>query len=229
MPTTLKVENLSKSFSKRPIFDNVTFNFNNGCYAIVGSNGVGKTILLEMLAGVLPSDSGSVQLSGIGVSSSIEYKQKLVYIPSKNLFFPSATGIDFINFILSVKKCSYENSNVEVLLGKFKLTNNLDTKFSDMSLGTQKKLFLSTLAIGDNAVIILDEPTNGLDSESNEHLYEILSELKKNAIIIMATHDPVLIKNLSPIMIELRNTTNFKLEVNNNYRLHNDEKILPVN
>lgn len=223
------MENIFKSFSNKSIYEGASFNFTKGCYSIVGPNGVGKTILLEMLAGVLCQDAGSIYLSDVGTNTSVEYKQKLTYVPGKSIFFPSATGNDFLSFILSVKKVSYKNSDIGSLIEKFKLTAHLNTKFSAMSLGTQKKLFLSTLAVGDNSIIILDEPSNGLDGDSNQVLCDVLSTLIKKSIVIIATHDPLLIHELSPTIIELKKSPTSNLEINNSYRLINNEKILQFN
>jgi ABC-2 type transport system ATP-binding protein len=226
MSISLKMKNISKSFINKPIFENVSFNFDRGCYSVVGKNGVGKTILLEMLAGVLQQDTGSIYLNDVGLSTSIQYKKKLAYIPSKSFFFPSATGSEFLNFILSIKDINSEKAKMNSLISEFKLTEHLNTKFDKMSLGTQKKLFLTTLAIGDNSVIILDEPTNGLDTGSNEILYEFLSSIKNKAIIILATHDPILLKKLSPTIIELHKCPTTLLETNINYRYTKNEKII---
>lgn len=218
MSICLKMDNVYKAFENRPLFENVSFTFNKGCYSIVGPNGVGKTILLEMLSGILRQDSGVVELSGIGENNNIEFKKKLVYIPSKTFFFPSATGIEFLRFIISVKKHTHCKSKIEELITKFKLASHLNTKFSKMSLGTQRKLFLVTLAIGQNSIIILDEPTNGLDNESNEVLHGALADLSTNAVIIIATHDAGLIDAISPTIIELQKTPINSFQIKDSYR-----------
>ncbi len=227
MTTILAMKNISKAFSTKPIYINTSFDFKKGCYAIVGPNGAGKTILLEMLAGVLQQDNGSIIFSDTDLNTSIEYKQKLVYVPCKSLFFPIATGEEFLSFILSVKNT--DNMSCEKLNGlieDFKLTPHLHSKFKDMSLGTQKKLFLSTLAIGNNSLIILDEPTNGLDKESSELLCEWLIELSKNSIVILTTHDQLLLKAISPTIIKLQSSPTMHFEKHNVYRYDDAEHIL---
>ena len=201
MPISLSVKNVSKSFATKSVFADVNIEFRQECYALVGSNGVGKTVLLEILAGVLPADSGTVHLNERDACNSINYKKKMVYVPSKCSFFPSATGEEFLQFVLSVK--GGDVGDLSKMISRFKLTGYMRTKFSDMSLGTQRKLFLSTLSIGANSVVILDEPTNGLDKDSCRYFYEVLARLAEKAIVIIATHDARLLEALSPTVIEL--------------------------
>jgi ABC-2 type transport system ATP-binding protein len=226
MTYILHIEKVSKSFVNKPIFNEISYSFENGCYCIVGPNGVGKTILLEMLAGVEPQNSGSITLFNVGNNRSINFKQKLAFIPGKPNFFPSTTGAEFLDFVISAKNQSHDSLLLQSLLAKFKLNDQIKKIFSKMSLGTQKKLFLCTLAIGDNALIILDEPTNGLDLGSNEVLYELLNQLKKEAIVILATHDPILIERLSPKFIELIESPTSQINITTTFKYYEPEKLL---
>ncbi len=200
MDLRLEMENVSKTFD-RPLYHNVSFHFETGVYAIVGSNGVGKTALLEMLAGISRQDSGSIILNGFGSNQSIEYKKQLAYVPAKTSFFPSATGKNFLDFMISIK--NNRTDDLSRILERFSLISHLNKKFSEMSLGTQKKLFLSTIAMGFPKIIILDEPTNGLDTNSISVLCDLLIRIASNSIVIFSTHDEILIKNLQPHKITL--------------------------
>jgi ABC-2 type transport system ATP-binding protein len=88
MNHTLEMRNISKSFAEKPIYQNVNFHFDKGCYCIIGPNGVGKTILLEMLAGVIHQDEGVIDITALGSNFSIAYKHKLVYVPGNSIFYP---------------------------------------------------------------------------------------------------------------------------------------------
>jgi len=156
-----------------------------------------------MLAGVSLQYSGEIYLRGIGGSQSQHYKKNLTYVPGKPSFFPDATGNDFLSFISSVKKGKKSNDYIDSLIDGFKLTPHLDTKFKDMSLGTQKKLFLATIALGDSPLIIMDEPTNALDDASSQLLQEIIKKMSLEKIIIIASHDNVLLNAINPIIINI--------------------------
>jgi len=120
MTYSLEVKNVSKSFGSKKIYDGISYSFGIGSHAIVGANGTGKTVLIEMLAGVALQDTGEIYLDGIGASQSLQYKQNLTYIPGRPSFFPDATGNDFINFIASVKKCN-PNNRLDFLIDGFML------------------------------------------------------------------------------------------------------------
>src|SRR5471030_3125508 len=99
MNPVLELTKISKFFDNKFVYLDTSFCFVKGCYAVVGPNGVGKTVLLEMLAGVLLQDAGSIFLSGSGKNTSLAYKRKLTYIPSESAFFPMATGMEFLEFV----------------------------------------------------------------------------------------------------------------------------------
>jgi ABC-2 type transport system ATP-binding protein len=203
MTCSLEIKNASKSFGEKMIYHNISYLFEIGSYAIIGANGTGKTVLIEMLAGVSLQDAGEIYLRGIGNSQSQHYKQKLTYIPGRPSFFPDATGNDLLSFISSVKKSKKSNYYIDSLIDGFKLTPHLDTKFKDMSLGTQKKLFLTTIALGDSQLIIMDEPTNALDDTSSELLQEIIKKMSLDKIIITASHDNILLNAINPTIINI--------------------------
>lgn len=204
MPT-LTIENLNKSFGERTIYQNISFTFTTGCYVISGSNGTGKSVLIEMLAGVLPPDSGSITLHHEGDCNSIHYKKSLTYIPDTPTFFESATGNSYLNFIHSIKS-QRNDASFNKLISGFNLKQHLNTRFSDMSLGTQKKIFLTTLALGNRKLIIMDEPSNALDSASSALLAEEISNIAKSGIVIIATHDTNLVKGIEHTSIALGET-----------------------
>lgn len=203
MTYLLEVKNASKAFGKKKIYHNISYSFEIGNYAIIGANGSGKTVLIEMLSGVSLQDSGEIYLHGIGNNQSLPYKQNLTYIPARPLFFPDATGNDFLSFISSIKRSKKPNNYIDSLIDGFKLAAHLDTKFKDMSLGTQKKIFLTTIAFGNSQLIIMDEPTNGLDDISNKLLQEIIKKMSLEKIIITASHDINLLNAINPTTINI--------------------------
>ena len=213
MPTQLEVNSISKSFNDKSLYSNISFVFNPGCYAFIGPNGTGKTVLLDMLAGVLSQDSGTITLSDTGNSDSLAYKNKLAYIPAKPSFFPKTKGAEFLNFISAINHVSSASLADNELIHAFHFSSYLSTAFSDMSLGTQKKLFLITLSIGNKSLFILDEPSNGLDLDAKRALVQFLSSKAKHTIIVMATHDSFLLEMLNPAIIKLSQTplSQFKL------------------
>jgi heme-transporting ATPase len=211
MQPHLEVCHLTKTFGSKTIYHDVSFSFVPGCYVVVGPNGTGKSVLMELLAGVSSQDSGSICLHGVGCSSSLEYKRKLTYIPGLPSFFPSATGASFLKFIGSTKLDTNDSVHINKMIDGFCLGPHLSTRFDAMSMGTQKKLFLTTLAMGNSKLIIMDEPTNALDDASNTFFAKMVSELSQHAIVIIATHDQNLLDSVDHVVIKLENIPTTKL------------------
>jgi heme-transporting ATPase len=212
MSLSLELKNVSKSFKNKVIFYQASCLFKVGCYAIIGSNGVGKTVFIEMLAGVLRQDAGLIYLEGIGSSKSCKYKNELAYIPSVPSFFPQATGEEFLNFIYSVKNGKKNLIHVHQLIKDLQLTVHLKTRFNNMSLGTQKKLFLVTLVMNPSKLIIMDEPSNALDDAACQILSELIKKLSQKAIVILATHDQQLLEKIYPNIIKLTSNPTTELQ-----------------
>lgn len=206
MMVSLRVECVSKSFPQKCIYSEWSRSFGLGLHVLRGENGVGKTVLIEMLAGVLAPDAGVINLSGIGPSQSLAYKSSLAYVPGKPSFFPSATGLEFLEFVASTKKIRLSDcADLKKMIHGFKLDTYLSVPFKDMSLGTQKKLFLLTIAIGANQLIVMDEPTNGLDADSRLFFSLYLSSIADSKIVIMATHDALFLNDMNYQTLELSN------------------------
>lgn len=194
----LSLNQLSKKYGQNYLYADLNFTFERGCYVISGKNGIGKSVLLAMLAGVTHPNAGSISFNQYSVSSLL-YKKQLTYVPSAPSFFPMTTGAEFLAFIASLKSESLIDEAIEA----YELTPYLNTEFSSLSLGTQKKLFLSTLSIGNSNVILLDEPTNALDDTSKRYLSTKIKQLSQQAIVIIATHDKAFMSGISHRELQL--------------------------
>lgn len=200
MNLSLELFDVTKCFGEKVVYDGLYYTFNKGCYAVYGQNGVGKSVLLEMIAGVIGQERGVIRLNSVILSGTLDYKMKMAYVPSVPTFFPIVDGNEYLSFIQSLKGSS---TNLQQHISGYKLNNHLVSKFGQMSLGTQKKLFLTTLAIGNNNLIVLDEPTNGLDDESIQFLIEKVNELAGYAIVLIATHDLAFMSAIDHTAIQL--------------------------
>ncbi|EKD73748.1 MAG: ABC transporter ATP-binding protein [uncultured bacterium] len=206
MTQTLTLHDIGKSFSGKVLYHQLSYTFHTGCYVITGPNGIGKTVLMEMLAGIFQPDVGSIVLNGMDHPDSYAYKKQLTYIPSKPTFFPTTTGKDFFNLMLSIKNKQLMHA-AQDCAERFNLLPFFDTPFEQLSFGTQKKFFLTMLAMhGTNGIVLLDEPTNALDESANLFLYPTIQSLAKHAIVIIITHDQLCLNHLNAIPLAIQKT-----------------------
>ncbi len=215
MQQTLILENISKSFHKKTIYQQLNFSFSTGCHAILGKNGIGKTLLLEMLACIIKPDTGKISIYPSNKNSpQLAYKKKLIYVPQQASFFPTASAKDYLEFILALRKSHEEDFKAfQSAIENYHLTDYLEQPFGVLSFGTQKKLFLVPLANAKQQLILLDEPSNGLDASAKRYLIEQIADLKHNNIIIVTTHDTELLDVLNPdcILLDQQPINSFKL------------------
>lgn len=167
------------------IFKDFSYDFDKaGCYAILGKNGVGKSTLLTAIAGSHAPCTGRIKINGVDLYRNPALaKTKLFYVPDNAIFYPFVTGRAFLNFVLSLydKTALLNSNNTLDLVTSLGLNAYLDTRFSDASLGTRVKLYLLVAFIIRPALLIMDEPFNGLDSASIACVIHFLSNIKTNA------------------------------------------------
>ncbi len=204
--TELTLAGVSKRFGNKILYKDLNFKFDKGCYLIQGKNGIGKSVLLQMLSGIIMQDSGDITLNVEGVdyrSSSYKYKSNISYVPSSPSFFPMVNGLEFLSFVQSIKCKSKEKELLAKQIEGYGLSKHLSSDFEHLSLGTKKKLFLTTLSIKDNKIILLDEPTIGLDDVSKNFFLQEIANFSKTSIVILVTHDISFFSDINHSVISL--------------------------
>ena len=185
----LRFENLSKRYGERVIFHGLHHDFGAGCVALCDENSSGKTTLLGILAGTLDADEGEVWLDGHSLRAApLKAKSVLAYVPDDCMAYPFQTGRAFLELVASAKKTVVGDSTLD-LAHRFGLAPHLDKRFEQMSLGTRKKIFLTAVSLGDPAVVIADEPGNGLDAGARAVLVDLFKTLSKDRVVFFSSHD----------------------------------------
>ncbi|CAD6520782.1 Linearmycin resistance ATP-binding protein LnrL [Paraburkholderia hiiakae] len=185
----LRFENLSKRYGERVIFQGLHHLCGAGCVALCDENGSGKSTLLGILAGAIDADAGEVWVNGHSLrSATLEAKSALAYVPDDCMAYPFQTGRAFLELVASTKKTAVGARTLD-LADRFGLTSHLEKRFEQMSLGTRKKIFLTATTLGEPAVVIADEPGNGLDAAARAVLIDLFKNLAKHSAVFFSSHD----------------------------------------
>lgn len=191
----IKISNLSKKYlaNKIKCLDNINVSINEGVYGLLGENGAGKTSLLKTIATILPIQKGNIQVDGKNYYDSIQEIRNIIgYLPQKFEFFNNLTVYETLDYILSLKKISDNPQNrrkeIYEIIEKINLQEKINSKINNLSGGMKQRLAIAQALIGDSKLIILDEPTVGLDPGERLRFRNLINEYEKNRIIIISTH-----------------------------------------
>jgi len=182
----IQISNLSKRYKKIIAIQNLSFSVKKGqVYGILGPNGSGKTTTLSILTGIIHKDSGSFQWFGKDPTpDSLKRIGTLIETPN---FYPYLTLYQNLKIIAQIKSCSY--SDISRVLGITNLLTRKHSKFMTLSMGMKQRLGIAATLLGDPEVLVLDEPTNGLDPEGIAEIREIIINQAENGkTILIASH-----------------------------------------
>ncbi|WP_027819658.1 ATP-binding cassette domain-containing protein [Paraburkholderia bannensis] len=197
----LRFENLGKRYGKHVLFHGLNYTAGNGCVALCDENGSGKSTLLAILAAALDADEGEVWLAGHSLRTDpLKAKAALAYVPEDCMDYPQETGRAFLELVASARNTTVDSRALD-LANRFGLAPHLDKRFEQMSLGTRKKLFLTATLIGAPAVVIADEPGNGLDAPARAVLVDLFKTLAADRTVFFSSHDLALARACEAKMI----------------------------
>lgn len=187
----LQLQNLSKQYGTKCAVDNINIDLVPGVYGLLGANGAGKTTLMRMICGVLKPSSGSICLNGKAIQDLGEqYYTQLGYMPQDFGFYPDFTAREFMLYMSAVKGLDKKESKVrtEKLLSIVNLQNAADKKIRSYSGGMKQRLGIAQAQLNNPAILVLDEPTAGLDPKERVRFRNIISDFAKEKIVILSTH-----------------------------------------
>lgn len=192
----IQVKDLSKSFAKLKVLENINFEIEKGgIFAILGPNGSGKTTFLKILLGMVLPDNGKILYNGQNILQSHEYRKKIGYLPQIARFPDNLTVKEIVNMIADIRNMP---SKPEPLISLFKLESFMDKKLGNLSGGTRQKVNIVLTFMFDSPVIVLDEPTAGLDPVSLLKLKELINKEKQlGKIILITSHIMSLVEELA--------------------------------
>lgn len=191
--SNLTISNLSKTYGNGvKALDDVSIEINNGMFGLLGPNGAGKSSLMRTLATLQEADSGSVFLDGIDVfKQPNELRQVLGYLPQEFGVYPRISAYQLLDHMAILKGISNSKERkdlVNYLLEKVNLYEQRNKFVKGFSGGMKQRIGIAQALIGNPKLIIVDEPTAGLDPSERNRFYNLLSEVGKEVIVILSTH-----------------------------------------
>ena len=160
----LELDGITKKYGQNTVVNSVTQRFDNGVYGLLGPNGAGKTTLINMIATVLRPDDGCIKYDGNKIADLKAYRSLIGYLPQHMGYYLNFTGEEFLDYIWNMKERQGDQEQVGKLLKRFNLYDVRNKKISTYSGGMKQRLGICQAVIGCPKIILLDEPTVGLDA-----------------------------------------------------------------
>ncbi len=189
----LRIENLSKTYANGVrALDHVSLTIPRGMFGLLGPNGAGKSTLMRILATLQEADSGSATLGELNVlTQKEEVRQRLGYLPQDFGVYPRISAVDMLDHLALLKGFSNGRERkalVEALLQRVNLWDVRKKALAGYSGGMRQRFGIAQALIGDPQLLIVDEPTAGLDPGERNRFYNLLAEVGENVIVILSTH-----------------------------------------
>lgn len=187
----LQVNGLTKQYGRKTALDHMQFTLTNGVYGLLGANGAGKTTLMRLLCGIQTPTSGGVLLDGKSITGlGGEYTKLLGYLPQSFHCYPDFTAKDFLLYMAALKGLSRREAQarVPVLLDAVGLSKESNHKTKTFSGGMKQRLGIAQTMLNEPQILVLDEPTAGLDPKERVRFRNLISAFAKNRIVLLSTH-----------------------------------------
>lgn len=188
----LEVKNISKSFGLKKALNNVGFTVKKGqIVALLGENGAGKSTLLRILSGFYAADCGEVILNRLNLDTErLAVLQQIGYVQEISALYPEMKVYEFLCFIADIRQLPAETkiSQIKAVTEALELTDVLNQKNETLSKGYKKRVELAAMLISEPTVLLLDEPTEGLDPNQKHALRQIIKQYAKTHMVIISTH-----------------------------------------
>lgn len=187
----LELTNLVKTFKNKTAVQDVNVRLGHGVYGLLGENGAGKTTLMRMVCGILKPTLGNILCDGVPISQmGGEYRRLLGYLPQDFGYYGDFSAIRFLNYMAALKALpeEYARNRIDELFELVDLAGDKKNKLKTFSGGMLRRVGIAQALLNDPEILVLDEPTAGLDPAERVRFRNIISSLGKNRLVILSTH-----------------------------------------
>lgn len=185
----LSIENVSKYYGKIKALDGVDIEIQNGVYGLLGPNGAGKTTLMRILSTILVADEGKISFQDQNWKKRNEIRKYIGYLPQKFSLYKRLTVQEALQYIAELKQIQGDKKKeIKKALKRVNLEEYENRKIGALSGGMLRRLGIAQAILGTPPIIIVDEPTVGLDPEERNHFRNIIKTLGENSIVVLSTH-----------------------------------------
>lgn len=187
----LSLQNITKKYSDKVAVNDVSLSIEKGITGLLGANGAGKTTLMRMIADIIKPDAGSITYDGVPITVlDSEYRNIFGYLPQEFGFYPEFTVIDYLDYMAALKGLAKTDGKrkIDSLLEQMTLTDVRRKKIRKLSGGMRRRVGIAQALLNDPEILILDEPTAGLDPGERIKFRQLLSEFSQDRIVLISTH-----------------------------------------
>ncbi|MEO2075704.1 MAG: ABC transporter ATP-binding protein [Bacillus sp. (in: firmicutes)] len=186
----IKVMNVNQSFGKKLVLDSVSVAIHeNEICALVGRNGAGKSTLINSLLGLLPVKQGLITINGVEVTKkNNDWKKAIAYLPEKFMLYPMLTGLENMTFFAEAVFKQADAERIQQVLTAVRLWDDRNVQVKQYSKGMLQRLGLAITLYQDSRILILDEPTSGIDPMGRKEILEVLGSLQDKTILLSSHH-----------------------------------------
>jgi ABC-2 type transport system ATP-binding protein len=192
MSHVIQIDGLTKRFGDFTAVDNVSFSVQRGeVLGFLGPNGAGKTTAMRMVTGFLPPTEGSVTVEGFDVGRDpIEVKRRIGYLPEGAPLYEDMTPMELLTFIADVRglRGAAKRNAVDRAASRINIENVIHQSIGTLSKGYKRRVGIAQAILHDPEVLILDEPTDGLDPNQKHEVRKLINEMAKDKVIVISTH-----------------------------------------
>lgn len=211
----LTLNNVSKNFGKFTAVENISLNMDNGLYALLAPNGAGKTTIIKMITTLLNPTEGEILYDGVNIKTmGAAYRELLGYLPQDFGYYKNNTPKQYLSYLAALKGVPKKETaeKIDYLLEMVGLSENSDKKMRKFSGGMIQRVGIAQAMLNDPKILILDEPTAGLDPKERVRFRNIISVLSKDRIVILSTHIVSDIESIANQVILIRDKHIYKMD-----------------